>query len=174
MGVLADVLYFINIPRLLTPRRRAPIANYLFISVLFMTSLLLTLVFYTRMFWIDIVLVSVFVLLFLFMFYSIAKNKVDLEDEYIERKILLDERKKANNSTKMVDLERQLKTASASERRSIKREIIKLKQKNNTTSQDQNRIFDSSLLKDVQTDVAEADKNDLKELEKIERENQSK
>ena len=126
------------------------------------------------MFWIDIVLVSVFVLLFLFMFYSIAKNKVDLEDEYIERKILLDERKKANNSTKMVDLERQLKTASASERRSIKREIIKLKQKNNATSQDQNRIFDSSLLKDVQTDVAEADKNDLRELEKIERENQAK
>ena len=174
MGVLADVLYFINIPRLLTPRRRAPIGNYLFISVLFMTSLLLTLVFYTKMFWIDIVLVSVFVLLFLFMFYSIARNKVDLEDEYIERKIILDERKKANNSTKMVDLERQLKTASASERRSIKRELIKLKQKNNATSQDQNRIFDSSLLQDVQDDVKEADRNDLDDLERIERENQMK
>ena len=173
MGVLADVLYLINIPRLLTPRRRAPIKNYIFMSVAFVTTLFFTLIYFTQMYFEDIILLMVVVLLFLFVFYGIAQSRADLEDDYIDREIITMERKVAGNDTKIVDLKRRQKDAkTVAEKRKLEREIIKLEQENSRTELDENRVFDSKLVEEVRRDLKDKDIIDLEELEKREKEYQ--
>jgi Ca2+/Na+ antiporter len=173
MGVLVDVLYLINIPRLLTPRRRAPIKNYIFMSVAFIVSLFFTLVYFTKMYWEDVILLMVVVLLFLFVFYGISQSRADLEDDYIDREIITTERKVAGNETKIVDLRRkQGEAKTVAEKRKIDREIIKLEQENARTQIEESRLFDSNLIQEVREDLKEKDINDLDELEKREKEYQ--
>ena len=173
MGVLADVLYLINIPRLLTPRRRAPIKNYIFMSVAFITTLFFTLIYFSQMYFEDIILLMVVVLLFLFVFYGIAQSRADLEDDYIDREIITMERKVAGNETKIVDLRRRQKDVkTVAEKRKLEREIIKLEQENARTQIDEGRVFDSNLVNEVRTDLKDKDINDLEELEKREKEYQ--
>ena len=173
MGVLADVLYLINIPRLLTPRRRAPIKNYIFMSVAFVTTLFFTLIYFTQMYFEDIILLMVVVLLFLFVFYGIAQSRADLEDDYIDREIITMERKVAGNETKIVDLKRRQEDAkTVAEKRKLEREIIKLEQENSRTELDEKRVFNPELVDEVRRDLRDKDELDLKELEKREKEYQ--
>ena len=165
MGVLVDVLYLINIPRLLTPRRRAPISNYLFICVTFVTTLFLTLIYFSEMFWENIVFIMIFVLLFLIVFYNISKNKTDLEDEAIDYALVTTERNRAQNETKISDLERDVdNTTDVLKKRNLQREIANLKQENAVTDLDEKRIFDNELIEEVRKNLTEGDKEDLKTL----------
>lgn len=174
MGVLVDVLYLINIPRLLTPRRRAPIANYLFICVTFVTTLFLTLIYFSGMFWENIVFIMIFVLLFLIVFYNIAKNKSDLEDEAIDFSVVTTERDIAEIETKISDLERKQSSASGVEKLSLRREIANLRQQNAVRRLDEERVFDTSLVQEIRTELTSGDQEDLKRLGKKETELQDR
>ena len=173
MGVLADVLYLINIPRLLTPRRRAPIKNYIFMSVAFVTTLFFTLIYFTQMYAEDIILLMIVILSLLFIFYSISANRGDLEDEYIDREIIMTERKIAGTETKISDLERQKDSASTiEEKRRLERELLRTKQEKLRTEVDRDRVFDNQLVEEISNEMRERDKKDLEELDKREKEYQ--
>jgi Ca2+/Na+ antiporter len=175
MGVLVDVLYLINIPRLLTPRRRAPIANYLFMCVLFVTTLFFTLVYFTEMVWEYIVFIMIFILLFLIVFYNISKNKSDLEDEAIDLSIITTERDRAETETKIVDLQRKIEnTSSITEKRKLSREVENLRQENAVRELEEERVFDTSLVNEIRSELKNNDKTDLVELDKKEKELQDK
>ena len=174
MGVLVDVLYLINIPRLLTPRRRAPIANYLFICISFVTTLFLTLIYFSEMLWENIIFVMIFVLLFLIVFYNIAKNKADLEDEAIDLSIVTTERDIAEVDTKIADLERKQSSASGVEKLSLRREIANLKQQNAVKKLDEERIFDTNLVSEIREELKSGDQEDLKKLQQKETELQDR
>ena len=174
MGVLVDVLYLINIPRLLTPRRRAPIANYLFICVAFVTTLFFTLIYFSEMLWEHIVFILIFVLLFLIVFYNISKNKADLEDESIDYSIITTERDRAETETKIVDLERKMETASLEEKLRLRREVANLRQENAVRELEEERVFDTSLVKEIRDELKTSDKTDLDKLTKKEFELQNR
>ena len=174
MGVLVDVLYLINIPRLLTPRRRAPIANYLFICVAFVTTLFLTLIYFSEMLWENIVFIMIFVLLFLIVFYNIAKNKADLEDEAVDLSVVTTERDIAEIETKIADLERKQSSASGVEKLSLRREIANLKQQNAVKKLDEERIFDTNLVSEIREELKSGDQEDLKRLQQKETELQDR
>ncbi len=173
MGVLADVLYLINIPRLLTPRRRAPIKNYIFMSVAFVTTLFFTLIYFTQMYAEDIILLMIVILALLFIFYSISSNRGDLEDEYIDREIIMTERKIAGTETKISDLKRQKDSASTIEgKRRLERELLKTEQEKLRTEVDRDRVFDKDLVQEISNEMKERDRKDLEELDKREKEYQ--
>ena len=107
----------------------------------------------------------IFVLLFLIVFYNISKNKTDLEDEAIDYALVTTERNRAQNETKISDLERDVdNTTDVLKKRNLQREIANLKQENAVTDLDEKRIFDNELIEEVRKNLTEGDKEDLKTL----------
>ncbi len=123
-------------------------------------------------FW--LIFTHIFYFLFLIVFYNIAKNKSDLEDEAIDFSVVTTERDIAEIETKISDLERKQSSASGVEKLSLRREIANLRQQNAVRRLDEERVFDTSLVQEIRTELTSGDQEDLKRLGKKETELQDR
>ena len=167
MGVLSDAISVLNVPRFLTPYRRSTPRKFLIVCVIFSVFLFFTLVYFSEMFWLDIVLILAVILVILTAFYYIIRDKDDLSEESSYSDGLKLVREKQKYEIEISDLEIRKETVTNPvERINIDKKIEKLKGKIGSIE----KIIDSSMYgREVKRNVEESDREDLKEIQRREK-----